>query len=74
MTILEQFVSFANSLPAEQIVGVEDALAEIMESYSARFDFTETEYGILDQRLAETSPSYSHLDTISELFGKPFAA
>jgi hypothetical protein len=74
MTILEKFLSFANALPAKQLGGVEDALAEIMESYSDRYAFSEAERDIIDQRVAEEHPTFAQPDNISKLFGKPVSA
>jgi hypothetical protein len=74
MTIIEKFLSFANALPANQLVGVEDALAEIMESYSDRYAFSDAERDVIDQRVTEEQPAFAHPDAIAKLFGKPFSA
>jgi hypothetical protein len=46
-------------LPAKQLGGVEDVLAEIMESYSDRFAFSDAERDVIDQRVAEEQPAFS---------------
>jgi DNA-directed RNA polymerase subunit N (RpoN/RPB10) len=74
MAILEKFVHFAERLPADRLSSVEMALAEIMESYSERYEFTSSEQQIIDQRVTESSPEFSSGDDIAKLFGKPFSA
>jgi hypothetical protein len=74
MTMLEKFLSFAKTLPADQLGSVEDALAEIMESYSDRYVFSDAERQVIDQRVAEAAPAFAHPDDIEKLFGKPFSA
>lgn len=74
MAILEKFVHFAERLPADRLSSVEMALTEIMESYSDRYGFTESERHIIDQRVAESCPEFSSRDDIVKLFGKPFSA
>jgi hypothetical protein len=74
MTVLESFISFANSLPADQRESVEEALAALMESLSAEFDFTPTELAEIEHRMAETNPEYADPAEITRIFGKPFRA
>lgn len=74
MTILEQFLHFAERLPADHLNSVEAGLAEIMESYSDRYAFTPSEQQMIDQRVAETKPVFSNGENIAALFGKPFSA
>jgi hypothetical protein len=74
MTVLEKFLQFAEKLPTDRLTSVEVALAEIMESYSERFDFTQSEQQIIDQRVAEAAPQFASKEDISKLFGKPFSA
>ncbi|MCB2087818.1 MAG: hypothetical protein R3E18_04950 [Sphingomonadaceae bacterium] len=73
MTVLDQFVSFARELPAEQRHLVEDVLASMMESLSSSGDFTQAELDELDRRTA-AKPEFSDPETIASLFGKPFSA
>ncbi len=72
--MLEKFLSFAKALPKDQLGPVEDALAEIMESYSDRYAFSDAERQVIDQRVAEARPAFAHPDAIEKLFGKPFSA
>ncbi len=74
MSVLEKFLQFAEKLPTDRLTSVELALAEIMEIYSERFDFTQPEQQIIDQRVAETVPQFASKEDISKLFGKPFSA
>jgi hypothetical protein len=73
MTILEKFLHFAERLPAEGLMNVEAALAEIMDSYSPLYDFSANELSLIDQRVAETHPQYASSEDISNVFGKPFS-
>jgi hypothetical protein len=73
MTVLENFIAFASALPADQHESVEEALAALMESLSAEFNFAPAELVKLDHRLAEPKPEYSSPAAISKLFGKPFS-
>lgn len=74
MTVLEKFLQFAERLPTDRLNSVEVVLAEIMESYSDRFAFTQSEQRIIDQRVAEPKPEFSTSEDISKIFGKPFSA
>lgn len=74
MTVLEKFLQFAERLPSDRLNSVETALAEIMESYSDRFAFTQAEQQIIDQRVAEPKPEFSSREDITKIFGKPFSA
>jgi hypothetical protein len=74
MTVLEKFLQFAERLPSERLTSVEVALAEIMESYSDRFAFTQSEQQIIDQRAAEAAPEFASSEDVTKLFGKPFSA
>lgn len=74
MTILEKFLQFAERLPTDRLNSVETALAEIMESYSDRYDFMPLEQRVIDQRVAEARPEFSSAQDITKIFGKPFSA
>lgn len=73
MTVLENFIAFASALPADQRETVEQALAALMESLSAEFEFSPAELSELDRRLAVTNPDYADPAAIASLFGKPFS-
>ena len=74
MTMLDKFIAFASALPADQRESVEEALAALMESLSAEFDFTPAELTELERRMAEPNPEFSDSDDMAKLFGKPFRA
>ena len=72
MTLIDQFLAFAKSLPADKLAPVEDALGTIMATWSDDADFSDSELAELDRRLAEPKPEYSPQDEINDLLGKPF--
>jgi len=67
-------VDFARALPAERLQPIEAALAELMESYSEKYDLTASETAEIDQRMAEKNPEYSSKYGITDIFGEPFSA
>ena len=71
MTVLDKFIAFASALPANQRESVEEALAALMESFSAEFAFTPAELTELEGRMADSNPEFSDPDDITKLFGKP---
>ncbi len=73
MTIIDQFITFTNGLPSDRMESVEEALAALMESFSAEYDFTLDELAELDRRAADPNPNFADSARIAELFGKPFA-
>lgn len=73
MTMLETFVSFAKGLPADRLQSVEAALAALMESYSERYGFTDSEMTELNRRVAEPKPAFADPAEIATLFRKPFS-
>jgi hypothetical protein len=73
MSVLDTFVQFTDRLPSERLSSVEAALAEIMASHSAQYDFSLPELTLIDQRVAAEAPEYSASDDITKLFGKPFS-
>ncbi len=74
MTVLDKFVAFASALPADQRELVEEALAALMESLSAEYDFTPAELAEIESRMAEPNPELSDPADIAKIFGKPFRA
>jgi hypothetical protein len=72
MTVLDSFLQFAKELPAGALHDVEDALAEIMASYSGDFEFTAEERAELGGRLAETDPDFATDAEVQAFFGKTF--
>jgi hypothetical protein len=73
MTMLDTFLSFARSLPADRLQSVELALATIMETYSDRHPFSDAEITELDRRVREPSPRFANATEVTALFGKPFS-
>ncbi|MDE2596853.1 MAG: hypothetical protein KGL44_08255 [Sphingomonadales bacterium] len=74
MTVLDSFVSFANSLSADRLQSVEAALAALMESYADTYGFTPAEMQEIERRVAEPAPQYASPAAITQLFGKPFGS
>lgn len=74
MTVLDQFVAFAQGLPADRRPPLDEAMGAIMATYSGEHGFSDTELAELDRRVAETRPTYSSPETIAELLGKRFKA
>jgi hypothetical protein len=50
ITILEQFMVFAEALPADELQEVESLLASIMDSHSGEFELTAEELAELERR------------------------
>ena len=74
MTTLDKFMHFIQALPQESVESVEATLAQIMESYSDKYDFSAAQLAELDKRMAEENPEYSSKEAITAIFGKPFSA
>jgi hypothetical protein len=74
MTVLENFIAFASALPTDQRESVEEALAALMESLSAEYDFTPAELTEIERRVADPNPQFADPAAITKLFGKPFRA
>lgn len=70
MTVLDSFVAFAKSLPADRLGPVEDMLAMLMSSYSDEQDFSDQQLAELDRRLAEPRPRFVEATVIEQLFGR----
>lgn len=73
MTVLDQFIAFAQGLPAEQRERLEDYLDDLMRSISSDDEFTPDELAELDRRADETKPDYADPAAIAAIFGKPFS-
>ncbi|WP_417323144.1 hypothetical protein [Erythrobacter aureus] len=74
MTMLEKFVAFAQSLPAESRHAVEGTLAVMMASYSDEGAFTSIELDELDRRVAEPNAEYVAPEAIADLLGRSIAS
>lgn len=64
MSVLEQFVAFAETLPADRRQEVDEILASIMGSGDA--EFTPEEIAELDQRCADESEGWIDGDVVRE--------
>ncbi len=74
MTMIDKFLTFTKHLPSDQMDSVDSALAALMESFSADYDFTASELAELDRRVANPRPKYADPAKIEAIFGKPFTA
>ena len=74
MTMIDKFLTFTKHLPTGQMESVDAALAALMESFSADYEFSTAELAELDNRFAEPRPEYADPAKIKALFGKPFTA
>lgn len=74
MTMIEKFVDFVHALPADSAQSVEATLAQIMESYSGKYELTPDQLTEMKKRMAEENPEYSSKEAITAIFGKPFSA
>ena len=72
MTVLDQFISFAKSLPSDRRGPVEDAMTAMMDSFGDAYAFTASEIGEIDRRLAEPKAEYAPREDIEKLLGTPF--
>ena len=66
MSILEQFVVFAEALPADRRREVDEILAEMMDPSSPDFWFTPEEIAELDRRCADESEEFVDGDVVRE--------
>ncbi len=73
MTVLDTFLSFAKGLPADRLQSIEAALAALMETYSDRYAFDDSELTELDRRVAEPKPVFADSTEVATLFGKSFS-
>jgi hypothetical protein len=73
MTVIDQFIAFTRTLPADRLAPIEEALGAIMAAWSDEAGLSSSEMAELDRRLAEPKPEYSPPDDIAKLLGKPFA-
>tara|TARA_R110001606_G_scaffold246029_1_gene394097 strand:+ start:576 stop:800 length:225 start_codon:yes stop_codon:yes gene_type:complete len=74
MTMIEKFVDFVHALPADSAQSVEATLAQIMESYSDKYELTPDQLAEMQKRMAEENPEYSSKEAITAIFGKAFSA
>ena len=69
MGIIESFVTFARGLTGQRRQALEAELADLMDSYSERFEFTSDELTELDARVAEPNPRYATADEVEKVLG-----
>ena len=74
MTMIEKFVDFVHALPADRAQSVEATLAQIMESYSDKYELTPDQLAEMQKRMAEENPEFSSKEAITAIFGKSFSA
>ncbi|WP_430429919.1 hypothetical protein [Parasphingorhabdus sp.] len=74
MTMIEKFVDFVQTLPADSAQSVEATLAQIMESYSGKYELTPEQLAEMQKRMAEDAPEFASPEAISAIFGKSFSA
>jgi len=70
--MLEKFMAFAKTLPADQLESVEEVLAALMESHSEKYELKADQLAELDRRVAEERPEFSGPEDITRLFTNPF--
>lgn len=70
MAVLEEFVAFANGLPADRSAEIDEVLESIMRSESAEFEFTPEELAELDRRAADPNPEYADPAEIEANFSR----
>jgi hypothetical protein len=68
MSVLEEFVAFAQRLPADRRHEIDEILASIMDSESPEFDFTEEELAELGRRMADPNPQYATPAEVEAVF------
>ena len=73
MTMLEKFMAFARTLPADSMESLEETLAQIMDSCCGEYDFTPEQLAEMEKRMAEENPEYASQEAIAAIFGKPFS-
>lgn len=74
MSMIETFLSFTKRLPSAQMESVDAALAALMDSFSAEYEFTPGELAEIDNRVAAPRPEFADPAKIEAIFGKPFTA
>jgi hypothetical protein len=72
MTVIDSFLAFTARLGASERVAVEEALADLMESYESKYGFTAAEMAELDRRMSEASPAIASKDEVRRIFGHAF--
>ena len=66
MSILEKFVAFAEALPDDRRIEIEDILSSLMGGDSADDEFTEEELAELDRRCADESEEWIDGEVVRE--------
>lgn len=72
MTVIDSFLAFTARLGEPERLAVEEALADLMESYEPKYGFTATEMAELDRRMTETNPAMASKDEVRRIFGHAF--
>ena len=66
MSILEKFVAFAEALPDDRRVEIEEILSDLMGAGSANCEFSAEEIAELDRRCADESEGWIDGDVVRE--------
>lgn len=72
MTVIDSFLAFTARLGELERIAVEEALADLMESYEPKYGFTDTEMTELDNRMREPNPDMASNDEVRRIFGHAF--
>lgn len=66
MTMLKKFVAFAEALPSDRRVEIEEILSDLMGADSADCEFTAEEIAELDRRCADETEDWIDGDVVRE--------
>ena len=72
MSILEKFVAFAEALPDDRRVEIEEILSDLMGANSADCEFTPEEIAELDRRCADESEEWIDGDVVRKKLRRLF--
>ncbi len=72
MTVIDSFLAFTARLGDPERQAVEEALADLMESYEPKYGFTTVEMEELDRRMSEANPAIASKNEVGRIFGHAF--
>lgn len=72
MTVIDSFLAFTARLGEPERVAVEEALADLMESYEPKYGFTSDEMAELDRRMTDANPAIASENEVRGIFGHAF--
>ena len=73
MTMIDRFVAFTKGLSGDRLDSIEEALADLMASYSDDDTLSSDELQELGRRLANPRPRYANALNVEKLLGKPLS-